>query len=349
MPVSVVVGGQFGSEGKGKVSHFLAKERKARFAVRVGGPNSGHTVIDENGDAVIFRHLPTACLLPDVVSVVPPGSYLDVPTLLNELSYSKTEPDRIAIDPNAWVVKDEDVRFESESGLSNRIGSTGSGTGAAVARRILRTGRGTFARDVYELKPYLRDTAELLYRAVRSDERVVVEGTQGFGLSLLHSNSYPYCTSRDTGAASFVAEAGLSPIDVDEIVLVIRTFPIRVAGASGPLVNEVDWNTITAESGYRHPIVEFTSVTKKLRRVARFDSAVVKRAIAHNRPTCIALNHIDYVDATCAIQQRLTQRALEFVRRTEVSIDAAISLIGYGPAWLTWCDLKGRRSGTTLR
>ncbi len=349
MPVTVVVGGQFGSEGKGKVAHFLAKERRIRFAIRVGGPNSGHTVIDSNGRAVIFRHLPTACLLPDVVSVIPPGSYLDVSILLSELRHVSEDPRRVVVDPQAWVVEQGDIESESRGGLSKAIGSTGSGTGAALVRRILRSSKGTFAKDVPQLRPYIRDTAELLANALHHGQRAIVEGTQGFGLSLLHSNLYPYCTSRDTGAASFVSEAGLSPIDVDEIILVIRTFPIRVAGASGPLHNEIDWETVTAESGYQHPLVEYTSVTHRIRRVARFDPDVVTRAIAHNRPTYIALNHLDYVDATCARQGRLTPRALDFVRQTEQLIGTRISLLGYGPASLTWRDLKARKAGPNVR
>jgi adenylosuccinate synthase len=65
MPVSVVVGGQFGSEGKGKVALELARLRGAAAAIRVGGANSGHTAIDATGKAHVFRHLPTAALLPE--------------------------------------------------------------------------------------------------------------------------------------------------------------------------------------------------------------------------------------------------------------------------------------------
>jgi adenylosuccinate synthase len=341
MPISVVVGGQYGSEGKGKVAHFIANERQARFAVRVGGPNSGHTVIGRNGSPIIFRHLPTACLLPDVVSVIPPGSYLDVPLFLNELKHIGGDVNKVAIDPRAWVIASSDVAAESKWDLSTTIGSTGTGTGAAVARRIMRAGPGTFAKDAPELKAYIRDTSEILAKAIRTGERVVVEGTQGFGLSLLHSDAYPYCTSRDTGAAAFVGEAGLSPIDVDEILLVVRTFPIRVAGSSGPLNDEIDWETITIESGHKRAIVERTSVTNRVRRVGRFDPVLVKRAISHNHPTCIVLNHVDYVDSQCAEQLGITQRALEFIRKTEMLIDSAIALVGFGPASLTWRDSRG--------
>ena len=62
MPVSIVVGGQYGSEGKGKVAHFLAGRPEASVAIRTGGPNSGHTVV-EDGRRHVFRCLPTACLI----------------------------------------------------------------------------------------------------------------------------------------------------------------------------------------------------------------------------------------------------------------------------------------------
>src|SRR5262249_48670419 len=148
MPVSVVVGGQYGSEGKGKVAHFLAKEKRAHFAVRVGGSNSGHTVIDPSGKARIFRHLPTACLLPSVISVLAPGNYINVSTLLTEIREMELEPQRVVVDPGAWIINENDIASEMKTGLQSAIGSTGSGTGAAVARRISRFNPGTFAKDI---------------------------------------------------------------------------------------------------------------------------------------------------------------------------------------------------------
>ena len=161
--------------------------------------------------------------------------------------------------------------------------------------------------------------------------RIVIEGTQGFGLSVLHSPYYPFTTSRDTTAASFVSEAGLSPMDVDDIALVIRAFPIRVGGNSGPLPKEVSWDVITKESGSPFSIVEYTSVTHRERRVARFDSEVVKQAIACNHPTQIVLNHVDYIDAQCAATELLSTKALKFVREVERSVDRTMTHIGLGP------------------
>src|SRR5206468_1357773 len=101
------------------------------------------------------------------------------------------------------------------------------------------------------------------------------------------SPDYPFVTSRDTSAAGATAEAGLSPLDVDQVALVLRSFPIRVAGRSGPLPNEITWEKLTRESGHRGTLAEFTSVTGRLRRVARFDAEIVRRAIAVNAPTLV--------------------------------------------------------------
>ena len=141
---------------------------------------------------------------------------------------------------------------------------------------------------------------------------MVVEGTQGFGLSLLHGGFWPKATSRDTTAAAFLAEAGLSPLDVDDVTLVIRCHPIRVAGNSGPLPGQTSWEHIAAEAGTMEDIQELTTVTAKVRRVGRFDPEIVRRAIQANQPTRIVLNHLDYVDPEVR-DRSLTAKARTFV------------------------------------
>jgi adenylosuccinate synthase len=268
MPVTVIVGGQFGSEGKGKIAQFWAEKASARAAVRVGGSNSGHTTIETSqAPRRVLRQLPTAAVLSDVICVLPPGSYIDPEILLREVREVGLPPERLVIDPNAMLITPDDIDDEQRGDLVATIGSTASGTGAAVARRIARTGRDALAGSHPDLQPYLRSSAETLRDILERNERVILEGTQGFGLSALHSPHYPKVTSRDTTAAAVVAEAGLSPRDVDEVVLVARTFPIRVAGDSGPFgAPELDWGTIAAEGGHPDPIAEFTSVTGRLRR-----------------------------------------------------------------------------------
>ena len=140
MPITIIVGGQYGSEGKGKVAHALAKEMGASVAVRIGGPNSGHTVISPSGDPIIFKHLPTAAILPDVTCVLGAGSYINPDILLAEIKVAGLSESRLIIDPNAAVITNTEITEEQNSRLREEIGSTLSGTGAAVIKRIQRTG-----------------------------------------------------------------------------------------------------------------------------------------------------------------------------------------------------------------
>lgn len=339
MPVTVVVGGQFGSEGKGKTALYAAQERHAAVAIRVGGPNSGHTVVRRTGDRVVFRQLPTAALLPGVLCVLPAGSYIDTSLLLREIALANLAADRLIIDPSAMLVTEDDRRAEGAQGLRDRIGSTGSGTGSAVAKRIARDGTATFAYQEPDLRSFIRPVASILRDVLAQGERIVVEGSQGFGLSVLHGPEYPYVTSRDTTASGCVAESGLSPLDVDEVILVLRTFPIRVPGTSGRLPNEIDWPTVTAEAGSDHDLIEHTSVTRGVRRVARFDPEIVRQAIAVNNPNCIVLNHLDYVDAAASRADRPLPKVSRFVEQVETSIGRPIDLLG----WSAVADLVDAR------
>jgi len=332
MPVTVIVGGQFGGEGKGKVAYKFAQEQSARIALRVGGTNSGHSVIDRSGDAIILRQLPTAAILPDVTCVLGAGSYIDPNILLDEISRTGLTNDRLLIDPNATIITERELSEERSSSLRESIASTLSGTGAAVRRRISREKSVRLAKHEEILQEFVQPVVPFLRNNLSSGERVIIEGTQGFGLSLLHSKYYPYVTSRDTSAAAFVSEAGLSPLDIDDVVLVLRAFPIRVGGNSGPLPNEIDWETITHESRSDRPILEYTSVTKTVRRVARFNVDVVRQAILVNQPTCIVLNHLDHIDASCGRLNMLTNKASEFVEEVELLIEKQIEYFGFGPA-----------------
>lgn len=353
MPVSIVVGGQFGSEGKGKVAHWLAGTMGASAAIRVGGSNSGHTAMNPRGEAVVFRQLPTAALLPGVLSVIPAGSYIDTAILLDEIRRTSLSPESLVIDPHAAVITDEDLHWERTQGLRERIGSTLSGTGAAVMRRIARDGTATSAANDRQLQPYVRPTTPILRALLDRGARIVLEGTQGFGLSLLHGTDYPCVTSRDTTAAGFLAEAGLSPRDVDDVVLVTRAFPIRVPGPSGVLPNEIDWATLGREAESPEPIVEYTSVTRSVRRVARFDGDVVRKAIEANNPTRIVLNHLDYVDSRTRTTGRPTERVLAFLEKVTAVIGHRIDHWGFSASSVIdsnrWWLPTDRRRGSDFQ
>jgi adenylosuccinate synthase len=344
MPVSVVVGGQFGSEGKGKVALAIVRCDKTVAAVaRVGGTNSGHTAVAANGKTYVMRQLPAASIDRSTRIILPAGTYIDLDILRRELALLDVGPDSVAISPLARIITNEHKQWEATAGLGQAIGSTQSGTGGAV---MAMTGReannfpllSVHAEDISDLRPFLRDTTAEMRRLLDAGKRVVIEGTQGFGLSLLHSGVWPKATSRDTSAAGFVAEAGLSPLDVDDVTMVVRCHPIRVAGESGPLPRETTWEQIAAEGGWAGDLREFTTVTRKLRRVGKFDPEVVRRAIQVNRPNKIVLNHLDYVDARVRAEA-LTVKAQQFVQMVEAEICQQIDWLGTGPA--TFLDRQG--------
>lgn len=330
MGVSIVVGGQYGSEGKGKVIYEWAKQRNVHIIVKVGGTNSGHTVY-HNGKKYIFRMLPTACVLEGVHCVFPAGSYIDPDILLDEIKNMGIAKDRIHIDLEATIITEDCRRVEV--GMHNQIASTESGTGEAVIRQIRRNpALAVKAKYKYipDLNECICDTKEFLNNHLKFDEEVLIEGTQGYGLSVLHAPYWPYCTGRDTTAAGFLSEVGLSPFDVTHIIMVLRSYPIRVGGNSGPLKDEVDWEYVTKASGSTQKIEERTSVTKTIRRVGLFDAELVKKAIAANKPNVIVLNHVDYFDASTKNTKILSRKQKEKIFEIEDSIGQTIHYFGNG-------------------
>lgn len=344
MPVSVVVGGQFGSEGKGKVSlATVRRSTRTSIAVRPGGTNSGHTAYTRDGRRLVLRQLPAACVDGEVDVIIPAGGYVDPELLAIEIAVVGIDPRRVLIDPRAHLIGRDHVAWERDAGLVGSIGSTGSGTGAAVMGRMARYAPGlpvgVPALECETLRPHLADTVSIMRAAIGRGERIVVEGTQGFGLSPIHGDAWPKATSRDTTAAAFLSETGLAVSDVDDVVLVIRCHPIRVAGDSGPLLGETTWDEIARRSGGPWERGEMTSVTGRLRRVGLFDADLVRRAIAVNQPTRIVLNHLDQIDFGVT-SLGMTERGARFVRDVEAALGRPVDEIGLSPTGsVQWNEL----------
>lgn len=331
MPATIVVGAQYGSEGKGKVVALISKSRPVACVVRCGGPNSGHTT-SIRGQETVLRQLPASVDVSNGLVALSAGTVVDVDVLEREVRLCGVDRQRLIIDPRAVLVSEEDKRLEQT--LVTSIGSTGSGNGRAIARRILRD-EVELAAESTRLSKIARveSVAPLLHNFMSDQQEVVVEGTQGFGLSLLHGTSYPNVTSKDTTASAFAMETGLSPRDVNQIVMVVRTLPIRVAGPSGPLRRETSWDCIRVQSGAPTVEPEFTSVTKKLRRVADFDLAMVKLAAAYNKPTSIAVmgvDRLDYRNRGVTSVEDLTEPATDFLDFLRSELGVPIEWIGTG-------------------
>lgn len=335
--VDVLVGGQYGSEGKGNVAFHLASEYDV--LVRTGGPNAGHRVYTSTGEKYTHRLLPSGTMAGEAHLVIGSGAVIDVRLLLREIADCDVEVSRLTIDRRAMVISPDDKTYEQRE-LVGAIGSTGQGGGAAVARRILERGKrnGTvaLAGDVPELAPYVGDAAEVLEAAYARGQKVLLEGTQGTSLSLFHGH-YPHVTSRDTTVPGCLAESGISPTRVRKVVMVCRTYPIRVEhppnGDSGPLKREISWQEIARRSGLKAEelmAAERGSVSGKLRRVGEFDWSQLRRNAHLNGPTDIALTFADYIHKDNQAARRLdqlTDETVRFVAEIERVAGVPVSLI----------------------
>lgn len=248
--VIVAVGLQFGSEAKGTVLGHLSNEiEDEHVVVRTGAINAGHTV-PYKGGFYAMQQLPVGWVNPKAQMIVGRGAYIDFNVLMEERKRIQeatgVDPvSRILIDARAGVHKSAHMKAEEDNHLHEKIGSTAHGCMEAIQDRMHR-------EDTYQLAgPYgslirgmedfaYGDTVEYLNDAIDDGKTVIIEGTQGAELDLIHG-SYPYVTSRSTGAAQWLVESGISPsLDV-EVLGVIRTYPIRVAGNSGPMGQEISW------------------------------------------------------------------------------------------------------------
>ena len=336
--VDVLVGGQYGSEGKGNIADYLSPEYKV--LMRVGGPNAGHKVYEEPPYTHISLPCGTRRETDSQDLLIGPGAVIEPTKLLKEIRDCEVEPGRLIVDEQAVVILREDREWEEEN-LKREIGSTAQGVGKATARRVMNRFRDEraceLAKDLgsefNELRPYLGSTAERLEKAYARGEKILLEGTQGTGLSIFHGD-YPSVTSRDTTVSGCLSEAGIGPRRVNRIVLVCRTYPIRVGGQSGDFSKEIDWKTVSERSGMlldelrRH---EVGSVSGKRRRVGEFDWQMLRRACHLNSPTDVALTFVDYLDRqnSDAIRfDQLTPDTIKFVEDVEMVAGVPCSLIG---------------------
>lgn len=342
--VDVIVGGQYGSEGKGNIVAFLAPEYDV--LVRVGGPNAGHTVY-AGAEKAIFRHLPSGSTRASHATlVIGPGAAIWLPELQAEITRHEIEPERLRIDPNAILIEQEDRDREAE--LRKGIASTAQGVGQAAIRKIMRTGAKPpvrLARAEGLLAPYLRPTIEVLEDAYAKGKRILVEGTQGTLLSI-HHGFYPHVTSRDTTASGTLAEAGIPPTRVRKTVMICRTYPIRVGGPSGPMGAEISWEDVATRSGIEVSKLleaEKTTTTKTQRRVSEFSWSDVRRAAVLNGPTDIALTFTDYLSVKNSGARRfeqLTPDTIQYIEELERVTSAPVSLIATRFHWRNIIDRR---------
>jgi adenylosuccinate synthase len=251
-----------------------------------------------------MQSLPVGWTNPKAKLVLGRGGLIDFHQLKKEvdsiLVHDPYIKERIYIDARAGVLDERHHKQEGgvDGELHRRIGSTGEGVGAARVARINRDpSRFSLAADAAKEWGFagcvVEDASDLIRKAVEDGDDTLLEGTQGSGLSLIHG-PWPFVTSADTNAGQFAADLGIAPRFIDRTLLVVRSHPIRVAGNSGPLKNEMTWSQMSAALG--KTVEEKTTVTLKTRRVGEWDEDLFTAALKLNAPTSLALTFTDYID-----------------------------------------------------
>jgi adenylosuccinate synthase len=350
--VDVLIGGQYGSEGKGNIVGHIAPEYE--LLVRVGGPNAGHKVFAEP-EPEVYHHLPSGTLrAPRAQLLLGAGAVLYPRRLLEEIAEHNVSVDRLSIDPQAMVIENADRSLEAK--MLGAISSTAQGVGAASARKIM--GRGgksrppvRLAKNVLELRPFVRESQRILEDAFVRGTRIFLEGTQGTSLSI-HHGDYPYVTSRDTTVAGCLSDAGIAATRVRRVIMVCRTYPIRVGdpidqdGTSGPMGITVTYEQLAERSGI--PVedlikLEKTTTTGKQRRLAEFDWNQLRRSTLLNGPTDIALTFADYIRVENRNAYRfdqLTPETLRFIEEVERVSGVPVNLISTNFGWRNVIDRR---------
>jgi adenylosuccinate synthase len=384
MPATVIVGLQWGDEGKGKTTDFLA-EQTAMVVRYQGGDNAGHTVV--RGDEVFkLRLTPSGVLYPHITSVIGNGVVVNALTLIAELDMLTErgiDVARVRVSRSAHVIMPYHLALDqaNEARLAAAaVGTTGRGIGPAYAdrawrlglrmedlldREILRErlsrvlpdknlllssmGGETFTVDGLvdqavgwgeRLREHLDDTTWLVQSALARGEHVLLEGAQGTLLDLDHG-SYPYVTSSNPVAGGACTGGGIGPLQVDEVIGVMKAYSTRVG--SGPYPTELldGIGRGIAERGH-----EFGTVTGRPRRVGWFDAVPLRYAVAVNSVSSIMLNKLDILSGIdtlrICVAYEIDGRRIETWPSSGAALARAMPVYEEYPGWSE--PLNGVRS-----
>jgi len=329
MSVDMVIGSQWGDEGKGKVIDYLAEF--SDMVIRYhGGNNAGHTVINQYGKFPMHL-IPSGIFNPKVIAVIANGVVLDLECLINEINLLKESgidiENRLLISPRCHLVmpyhKILDKVYEEARGES-KIGTTGRGIGPAYADKVSYNGirlgdlfdrkqfnqkleiqlrikdlsikqseiEETYYNLFNQIKPYIYDSFDLIYQYIEGNKRILAEGAHGVFLDN-DWGTYPYVTASSVVSGSITAGAGISPLSITSIIGVAKAYTTRVG--AGPFPTEVIANSPIDELLVNNG-KEFGTTTGRRRRVGWFDAEMVRFAAKLNGFTSLIITKLDVLD-----------------------------------------------------
>jgi adenylosuccinate synthase len=241
--LTILLDGGAGSSGKGKLGAFVTEHANNwQFCCNGFSPQAGHWVKDDDGKEYFYQTLNSCAYQPHYEKMyLGPGAIIELPALFREIEENGIEAHRLGISPVCAILQDQDAAFErGEVDLDgNKLptigegtmkhGSTCHGVGAALARRRLRRPDAKLARDIPELAQYMCDVPGEIMNRLDAGQAGFLEIAQGFQLSYLIPEMYPYCTSRNCTVAAGLDDMMLPPSYAGNVLINYRTFPIRIS------------------------------------------------------------------------------------------------------------------------
>jgi len=327
MTVQVLVGAQWGDEGKGKITDILSGEMDAVVRYQ-GGNNAGHTIVVD-GETFKFHMIPSGILYGDVKCIIGNGVVIAPPVLLDEINKLKDKGfavENLKISYNAHVILPFhtmlDKRQEDSRSKDNKIGTTVRGIGPAYTDKVSRTGIRAIdlldkdilqsmienrnwsavldvtqadidqvVADYYEygqlLKPYLIDTISTLHDYYAEGKKILLEGAQGTMLDIDYG-TYPFVTSSSPTSGGACTGSGLGPKMIDEIIGVAKAYITRVGEGPFPTELENDLGELLRTKGG-----EFGTTTGRPRRCGWLDGVILKYSVNINSLTTLAITKMD--------------------------------------------------------
>lgn len=327
MSIKVLIGTQWGDEGKGKITDLLAE--KSDVVVRYqGGNNAGHTLVVD-GEVFKLHLIPSGILYKNIMCIIGNGVVIDPEILLKEMEGLKARGisvNNLRISSHAHVIlpfhKMLDHLQEENRSQENKIGTTSRGIGPAYTDKISRTGVrmidlldektltsrikdrkwgellgvteqqiSSVIRDYLEfgkkLNKYIVDSVSLIHKLRKQDKKIFLEGAQGTMLDV-DFGTYPFVTSSNPTSGGACTGSGIGPKMIDEVIGVVKAYTTRVGEGPFPTELKDDVGKFLGEKGQ-----EFGTTTGRQRRCGWLDLVVLKYSANVNSLTTIALTKID--------------------------------------------------------
>lgn len=321
MSCTVVVGAQWGDEGKGKIIDILARDADiiARYQ---GGNNAGHTVVIRDKEFILHL-IPSGILRYDKLCIIGNGVVIDPQALLEEIDM--LERKGIKIDGNLMISESSHVIFPYHKTIDKRrgtkIGTTGRGIGPCYVDKMARCGirmidllnknvlkaklyanledyKDFNAESIFEeylgygkkLEKYLANVPLVLYKAIKQRKKILFEGAQGTLLDIDHG-TYPYVTSSNAVSGGACTGTGVGPTKIDKAIGVVKAYTTRVG--EGPFPTEFEQNLMEI---IRTKGKEFGATTGRPRRCGWFDAIIAKHSVIVNGLDEIVVTKLDVLD-----------------------------------------------------